>query len=70
LEKQLRLEFMKQFLNKKAEVLFESYHDQLLIGYTSNYLKVQVKSQVDFENMLKTVVIDQLKDTELTGYLL
>jgi threonylcarbamoyladenosine tRNA methylthiotransferase MtaB len=70
IEKQLRLEFMKQFLNKEAEVLFESYHDQLLVGYTSNYLKVQVASHFDFENTLKKVFIDQINDTELTGYLL
>ena len=34
---------MKRYLGKKIDVLFESYKEGYLYGYTKNYIKVKVK---------------------------
>ncbi|MCX8074701.1 MAG: tRNA (N(6)-L-threonylcarbamoyladenosine(37)-C(2))-methylthiotransferase MtaB [Clostridia bacterium] len=38
----LRKLYIKNYIGKKVEVLFESYKDGYLEGYTSNYIKVKV----------------------------
>ncbi|WP_069997918.1 tRNA (N(6)-L-threonylcarbamoyladenosine(37)-C(2))-methylthiotransferase MtaB [Cellulosilyticum sp. I15G10I2] len=68
-EKDLRKAFMINCLNKQAEVLFEDYQDHILTGYTSNYLKVRVPSEVNLENTIARVVIDKLNNDELIGHM-
>lgn len=43
LGKKIKEEYMKKYLNKTVNVLFESYSDGYLYGYTPNYIKVKVK---------------------------
>ena len=43
LGKKLKEDYMKKYLNKTVNVLFESYSDGYLYGYTPNYIKVKVK---------------------------
>ncbi len=69
LEKELRKEFMRAHLNQQAEVLFEDYQDHILTGYTSNYLKVRVMSEINLENTIAHIVIDDLKNDALIGHL-
>lgn len=69
IESQLRISFMEAHLYKQVEVLFEGYHDQTLTGYTSNYLKVQVSSEINLENTVSNVVIDSISDHELIGHI-
>lgn len=63
-EKVLRLEYMKQFLNKEVEVLFEKHHEGKVSGYTSNYLRVQVAGDESIENTLQKVYIKDLIDEQ------
>ena len=69
IEGQLRTSFMEEQRHKQVEVLFEGYHNELLTGYTSNYLKVQVASTVNLENTIGHVVIDSLSAHELVGHI-
>jgi threonylcarbamoyladenosine tRNA methylthiotransferase MtaB len=69
IERQLRTSFMNSHLGKQVEVLFEGYHDQVLTGYTSNYLKVQTASKVNLENTISNVSIDSVGDHELFGHI-
>lgn len=39
----LKHEYMKRYLGQKIDVLFESYKEGYLYGYTKNYIKVKVK---------------------------
>ncbi len=43
LSNKYKMEYMKNYLNTKQEVLFELYKDGYLYGYTKNYMKVKVK---------------------------
>ncbi len=43
LGKKLKEEYIKRYIGKKVNVLFESYKDGYLYGYTNNYIKVKVK---------------------------
>ena len=63
-EKALRLDYMKQFLNKEVEVLFEKHHEGKVSGYTSNYLRVQVAGDETIENTLQKVYIKDLIDEQ------
>lgn len=63
-EKALRLEYMKQFLNKEVEVLFEKHHEGKVSGYTSNYLRVQVPGDESIENTVQKVYIKDLIDEQ------
>ena len=67
-EESLQLAFMKDQIGKVIEVLFESFHDGILSGYTSNYIKVNVSSSVNLENTLAKVKIDGFDERGLTGH--
>lgn len=43
LNKKTSLEYMEKYIGRKMSVLFESFSDGFLEGYTSNYLKVKVR---------------------------
>ena len=43
LSKESKKAYMRNFLGKKIDVLFESYSKGYLYGYTSNYMKIKVK---------------------------
>jgi threonylcarbamoyladenosine tRNA methylthiotransferase MtaB len=43
LGKKLKNDYLKKHIGKKLNVLFESYSDGYLYGYTSNYIKVKVR---------------------------
>lgn len=61
--------FMKQFINKEVSVLVETQKDDNIYeGYTSNYLKVLVKSEKDIKSQLINVNIKNIKDDYLLSY--
>ncbi|MDD4781379.1 MAG: tRNA (N(6)-L-threonylcarbamoyladenosine(37)-C(2))-methylthiotransferase MtaB [Tissierellia bacterium] len=61
--------FMKQFINKEVSVLVETQKDDNIYeGYTSNYLKVLVKSEKDIKSQLINVDIKNIKDDYLLSY--
>lgn len=55
-------EYKQKFINKTVEVLFEQPEGDYIIGHTPNYLKVEVKGNMDLENQIKKVQI--LEDGE------
>jgi threonylcarbamoyladenosine tRNA methylthiotransferase MtaB len=61
---QCALNYKKQFLNQKIEVLFEGkskLHPGFWEGYTGNYLKVFHKSGRDLANMLMAVKLKEIE---------
>lgn len=55
LSKELEESFMKKFVGRTLEVLFETYKDGYSYGHTTNYLSVKVKGNVkssEFKNIL------------------
>ncbi len=43
LGQKLKYEYLNKYIGKKMYVLFESFQDGYLYGYTSNYIKIKVK---------------------------
>ena len=48
-------EYNKIYLSKPVEVLFEEQKDGMWTGYTTNYIKVSIKSDGNLENEIKLV---------------
>lgn len=61
LSKELEIEYMEKFINKKIEVLFETYKDGYLYGHTSNYLSVKIKGNKELTNKLVLVNIEKIE---------
>lgn len=62
-------DFMKKFINKDMSVLVETQKDENIFeGYTSNYLKVLIKSDNDIKSQLINVNIKNIKDDYLLSY--
>jgi len=60
--------FLEENLNKPREVLFEEEHDGEFHGYTTNYIKVKIKSHIDLKNQIKNVKIidtEEVADCEI-----
>lgn len=66
---QSRNTFLKSYLHQQVEVLFENYQDEIMSGYTSNYLKVSVSSSINLENTIQNVNIDAFSDEGLLGHI-
>lgn len=64
---QQKNEYMKSYIGKKLEVLFESYLDGYLYGYTSNYIRVKVKNDSSYLGKNLKVKIKDLEDEVLIG---
>jgi len=69
LSKKLNKEFLKQYIGKKVSVLFENYTDEVLTGYTKNYIKVKVKGDKKLCGTIQDVVVTSLEKDILLGNL-
>ena len=70
LSKKLNNEFLKGYIGKKKEVLFESYtNDGFLTGYTTNYMKVKVKGEEKLCGTVQDVYVTSLEKDILLGNL-
>ena len=59
-------EFMKKFIGKKISVLIENEKDDKLYeSYTTNYLKVLLKSDINVKNEIINVHIDKIRNDYL-----
>lgn len=67
LAEKLRQNFLYSCLNKEHKVLFEQKKHGLFSGYTSNYIKVYVQSDVDLTNQICTVRTTELYSDGLKG---
>lgn len=61
-------EFMNEFVGRNMSVLIEKEKDENLYeGYTSNYLKVLIKSDIDIKNKIVDVNINNVSNDYLTS---
>lgn len=65
-----KLKFMGDFLGRKMYVLFESYKDGYLYGFTSNYIKVKVKGDKALWGNLTEVELCSIEEDLILGKLL
>lgn len=63
-------EFSQNAVGSSSEVLFETMSDGYWEGYTSNYLRVRVKSELDLKNEIKKVELSQFMGGKLYGNIL
>lgn len=62
LSKELEREYYSKHLNKVVEVLFEENKDGYYKGYTTNYIKVIVKSDENIKGHFKSVKLKEIID--------
>lgn len=62
LSKELEKDYYSKYLNKVVEVLFEENKDGYYKGYTSNYIKVKVKSDLELKGAFKKVILKEIVD--------
>lgn len=61
-------EFMKKFVDRDIPVLVETEKsDKLYEGYSTNYLKVLIKSDINVKNEIIKVHIDKIRNDYLVG---
>lgn len=63
-------EYMEKFLNRKMNVIFESYKDGYLYGFTSNYIKVKIKGDKALWGTLTKVELCSIEGDLILGKLL
>jgi threonylcarbamoyladenosine tRNA methylthiotransferase MtaB len=64
----LKLQFYNQNIGYMGKVLFESKEDNLLIGFTENYLKVKIPFKPKMINTIQEVIIEKISsDIEAYG---
>ncbi len=63
-------EFLSGQVGKTAEVLFETYNDGFLEGYTENYTRIKVKSDADLSGKIGTVTLVSSKKDYCLGELI
>ena len=57
-------EFYKQNIRKEAQVLFEAYkRNNLMFGFTGNYIKVETEYDKSLVGQIKTVKLDKIADS-------
>ena len=60
LSNNLEKKFVKKFLNKKVDVLFEKHENNINIGHASEYFMVYLKSDIDYTNTIQSVQIVEI----------
>ncbi|OOB80094.1 MAG: tRNA (N(6)-L-threonylcarbamoyladenosine(37)-C(2))-methylthiotransferase MtaB [Epulopiscium sp. Nuni2H_MBin003] len=60
-------QFLQNMCNTTTNVLFEQSNNAEFIGYTSNYAKVSVKSDVDLTNKIVNVNLKEIQSNKLIG---
>ena len=62
--------FLKRFIGRTVEVLFESYHNFTAVGHTRHYINVEGASGQDVSGALKNVKITAVSGKKLLGEIL
>lgn len=63
--------FSEDQIGKKTQVLFERRNKQgLFEGYSSNYVRVQVQSDIDLSNQIREVYLSKMEKGKLFGEIL
>lgn len=61
--------YIKSYIGKELDVLFESYLDGFLYGYTRNYIRVKVKNDDTYLGKDLKVKLKEIEDDMLVGEL-
>ena len=69
LSSKLNHEFIKKYVGKKVQVLFENYTEGFLTGYTPNYIKVKTKGAEQLCGTIQDVAITSLEKDIILGSL-
>ena len=67
LAKKQKEEYMKSYLGKKTDVLFEEYKDGYLYGYTKNYIKVKVEGDKKLWGLQEEIELDSIEGDLILG---
>ncbi len=67
LSDQNEYEYLKQYIGKEVNVLFEEREGEFFKGHTSNYIMVKIKTKEDLSNKIQKVRIKELGNLELIG---
>ena len=63
----LKKQYMKKYLKHKKTVLFESYEDGYLYGYTDNYIKVKVRGDKALWGSLLEIELNSIEEDLILG---
>lgn len=66
LKKQFKQNFAKQMVGERLELLPEEIKGDYLEGYSENYLRLYLKSDIKIDNIVKVKVVAPFKDGALT----
>ena len=67
LGEELKEQYIKKYLGDSSEVLFESYKNGYLYGYTDNYIMVKVKGESKLCGMIQDVALTSLEKGQMIG---
>lgn len=67
---ELKNKYMKKYIGKSMDVLFESYENKFLYGYTKNYIKVKVRGDKDKWGCQLKTELDSIEDDMILGNIL
>lgn len=59
------INYLKSYIGKKVEVLFEEKEGEYWKGHTANYLVVKLKSDEDLNNKVIDVLLNDVENLEL-----
>ena len=61
LSKELEINYMNKFINKKQEILVEKCEDGIVFGHTSNYIGIKTKGSINDVNKIITVIPNKIE---------
>lgn len=61
------IEYLKSYLGKEVEVLFEEFDGEYYKGHTANYIMVKTKSKEDLSNKIRKVKVLGVENLSLIG---
>ncbi len=67
LSNKIQNEYNNNYIGKKVQVLFEEKEGEYYKGHTPNYMMIQVKTNENLENKIKTVNIDKIEKDNIIG---
>ena len=64
-----KLAYLNRFIGKTMDVLFEEKHDGHWEGFTDNYMRIKVKSDLDLKNQIMQVLLTESNGQKISGVL-
>lgn len=70
LDRKLEREYIEKFINKEVDVLFEETNENTSCGYTKNYIRVCVKTEIDITGRILAARLTDNSGNMAKGYIL